>query len=177
MGRKRREALTDLPFAIKLWSEGRLTICDSENNCLRGSRDRCRDYSAAAEACFPRPRLLMLTIRKEQMAVFRGPAVKAFEERMVAHLGRCFPKQCRALSEPELRETIQYGIKAAAKYGIIIERDVCRYIDLMVVLGRDFDRDPKLPWASSILNNRALKDPGYKLERLSKAFKRQVHGG
>lgn len=119
----------------------------------------------------------MLTIRWEQMAVFSASAIKDFEDRVVAHFNRCFPKQCKALSEKELRETIQHGIKGAAKYGVIAERDVCKYIDFMVVFGRDFDRDPKLPWASSVLNNQALNDPTVKIKRLYKRCRTDVHGG
>jgi hypothetical protein len=108
----------------------------------------------------------MLTIRKKQIGAFLESNVKKFEERMIVHLNKFFPTQCKAAGETQLRETIRYGIKGAARYGIIAERDVCKYIDLMVVYGRDFDRDPKLPWASTILNDQTPKDPGLTVDRL-----------
>ncbi len=85
---------------------------------------------------------------------------------MVVHLNKFFPSQCRAAGETQLRETIQYGVKGAAKHGITAERDVCKYIDLVLVYGRDFDRDPNLPWARRILEDQTSQDPSVTVERL-----------
>lgn len=115
----------------------------------------------------------MLTIRKEQMAVFGPLGKKAFEDRMLTHLKKVFPEQSESLGEPKLREIIQYGTQRAAAYRIITERDVCKYIDLMIFYGRDFDKDAKLPWAQSILQNQAIRNPSSKIERLYKAAKKQ----
>lgn len=111
----------------------------------------------------------MLTIRKEQLAVFGPLGKKAFEDRMLEHLNKCFPEQCKALGEPKLRETIQYGTQRAASYLITSERDVCKYIDLMIIYGRDFDKDTNLPWAQAVLQNKNIRDPSAKIERLYKA--------
>jgi len=115
----------------------------------------------------------MLTIRKEQIAVFGPLGKKAFEDRMLAHLKKVFPEQSEALGEPKLRETIQYGTQRAAAYRIISERDVCKYIDLMILYGRDFDKDPAHPWAQTVLQNQAIRNPSSKIERLYKAAKKQ----
>jgi hypothetical protein len=115
----------------------------------------------------------MLTIRKEQLAVFGPLGKKAFEDRVLAHLKKVFPEQSESLGEPKLRETIQYGTQRAAAYRITSERDVCKYIDLMVVCGRDFDKDPAHPWAQSILQNESIRNPSSKIERLYKAAKKQ----
>jgi hypothetical protein len=115
----------------------------------------------------------MLTLRKEQIAVFGPLGKKAFEDRMFAHLKKVFPEQSELLGEPKLRETIQYGTQRAAAYRITSERDVCKYIDLMILYGRDFDKDPTLPWAQSVLQNQAIRNPTSKVERLYKAAKIQ----
>jgi hypothetical protein len=115
----------------------------------------------------------MITIRKEQLAVFGPLGKKAFEDRVVTHIKKVFPEQSQSLGEPKLRETIQYGTQRAAAYKIISERDVCKYIDLMILYGRDFDKDPNLPWAQSILQNQAIRNPSSKIERLYKAAKKQ----
>jgi len=103
----------------------------------------------------------MLTIRKQQMAAFERAEIKKFEDRMVIHLKKFFPRQCAALGDFKLRETIRYGIKRAAAYGITAEREVYKYTDLMIVLGRDFDTDQRLPWAGEILRGR--KNPVAKI--------------
>jgi hypothetical protein len=118
-----------------------------------------------------------MRIRSEQMAFFSNASLKTFEDRVLPHLNKCFPAQCAALGEPELRSTIQYGITRAASYGITTEREVCKYIDLMVVFGRDFDRDPTLPWVSAILNGRHWRTPTVKLEHLYQTAKEQLRKG
>jgi hypothetical protein len=110
-----------------------------------------RDKSPRPEAT---PRLGLLTLRQEQMAAFSRIEVEKFEAWMLTHLVQFFPKQCAALKEAELRELIQYGIERARAYEITFERDVAKYIDLMLVFGRHFDIDNRYPWASHILFNR-----------------------
>lgn len=109
----------------------------------------------------------MITIRRKQMAVFVQVEIGKFEDRMVVHLQKFFPKQCKAMGEPQLRETIRYGIKRAAAYGITAERDVYKYVDLMVVFGRDFDTDERFPWSGETL--RTQKNPARKLQALRQA--------
>ena len=115
----------------------------------------------------------MFTIRKEQTAAFGPLGKKAFEDRVVAHLKKVFPAQSEALGEPTVRETIQYGTQRAAAYRITSERDVCKYIDLMIFYGRDFDKDPNHPWAQAVLQNQTLRNPSTKVDRLFKAAKRE----
>lgn len=97
----------------------------------------------------PRPQSGPVTIRKEQFSIFRDVEVQKFENWVASHLKRFFPAHCRQMGEAKLRETIQYGIERAAFHGFRAKRDVCKYIDVMIVLGRDFDRDKA--WAAAIL--------------------------
>ena len=114
----------------------------------------------------------MLTIRPEQLVVLSQPQVKRFEDWMLAHLKKFFPKESEVAGESGLRETIQHGIKQAATYGITTERDVCKYIDLMIVLGRDFDQDEKFPWAGQILKTR--NSPSIKTSVLVETAKKKL---
>lgn len=91
---------------------------------------------------------------------------------MVAHLNDSFTRQAELLGEPKLREVIRHGIKRAAVYGITIERDVCKYVDLMMVWGLDFDQDQKLPWAGQILKTR--NDPTLKTSVLVETAKEKI---
>lgn len=110
-------------------------------------------------------------IRSEQIEGFSESASKSFENRMVVHLNKHFPQNCAALREPGVREAIGAGIQSAAKYGIVSERDVCKYINLMFAFGRDFDIDPKLPWASNILRTRVYKSPSDRMQALYETAK------
>ena len=93
----------------------------------------------------------MLTIRQAQMDAFSRIEVAKFEEWVLAHLQMFFPSRYRAAGEPRLREVIRSGIERAASHDVRAKRDVCKYIDLMVVFGRGFDADPRFPWAREIL--------------------------
>ena len=114
----------------------------------------------------------MLALRAPQMAAFSLAEVQKFEDWMITHIRQFFSKQCAALKEPELRDLIQYGIKRAASHGIVSERDVCKFIDLIIVFGRDFDADKQRPWASQILANR--KTPRSKIRSLYEAAEAQL---
>jgi hypothetical protein len=93
----------------------------------------------------------MLRIRSKQFAAFSHAEVEKFEEWMEVHLKKFFPEQCDSEGEEQLREKIRYGIKRAAVYGITTKRDVCKYIDLSMVLGPNFDVDGQVAWAAEIL--------------------------
>ncbi|MEP6538279.1 MAG: hypothetical protein ABJF23_23275 [Bryobacteraceae bacterium] len=99
---------------------------------------------------------------------------RRFEDAMAEHLNRCFAAQCRQLGEKGVQDEIRYGIKQAAGYGISLERDVCKYIDLMFAFGRDFDRDLKLPWAAQILRDNSFDEATVKVERLFATAKSQT---
>jgi hypothetical protein len=95
----------------------------------------------------------MLTIREKQVAVLSAPQFKRFLDDLARHVGTFFPKRVKALGTEKTEEAIRDGIARAAAYGIKAERDACLYIDLMFSLGRDFDKDPSLPFASEILSD------------------------
>src|ERR1700693_3282565 len=94
----------------------------------------------------------MLTIRAEQMRVFQNAGLKRFEEKMLLHLGRFWPSRCDALGEAAVRRSIYDAVEIARSYGIVIEYDVARYLDLMYAYTFDFDKSPETAWAGEILS-------------------------
>ena len=95
----------------------------------------------------------MLKIRKKQNNVLAKAAVKRFEDRVLVHLKKFWPDECKELTEKGVRESIRTGIENAKKYGIETEYDVARYIDLMYTLSSDFDSNTEISWPSEILND------------------------
>ncbi len=85
---------------------------------------------------------------------------------MERHLRKFFPENCRKLGDVGLLETIRLGVERAASYQISSERDVCKYIDLMLALGPDFDRDPKLPRVARLLGNTSLDSSGARIDEV-----------
>ncbi|MGH9405572.1 MAG: hypothetical protein ACRD3D_07025 [Terriglobia bacterium] len=109
----------------------------------------------------------MFNLRKEQLKVFEAVAAQDFEQRVLVQLGRAFPKECSKIDAVILAETARYGIEKAKSYGISADADVCKFIRVMLVLGRDFDADPRYPWAARTLRDQNLGEPTARVSRLS----------
>lgn len=107
----------------------------------------------------------MFKIRREHIDAFTRVAVQAYEDRIFVHLRKYFPDKFSAMTESELRAFIRHGIRRAANYRIVGQRDVCLYIDLMAEFGKDFDTDTSLPWAAAILKEED-EDPSEKIDRV-----------
>ena len=103
----------------------------------------------------------MLTIRREQMEVLSAYMRQGFEDRMVRHLAQSFPAQFKKLALPTsgdepVRTLIRQGIAKAVGYDITSERDVGRFIEVMVAIDPQFDEPGVLDWARQILRERIL---------------------
>jgi len=109
----------------------------------------------------------MFVMRDEHLRAFDKASGEVFEDRVVEHLRRFFPKKTDELGEQRLRQTIQQGIVSAKRYRITTERGIVKYIDLMFALRFDFDRHAETPWAAPILNDRSLTEAD-KIEGLYK---------
>lgn len=108
------------------------------------------------------PSDLVLTIRREQIRAMAAPQIERFLSRARDHVAEQFPEQHAALSAAELSDAVRHGFERASEYGLESERDLLRYQTLMFFFGRDFDRDPRFPWARQILTG-----PGTPAEKTS----------
>lgn len=93
----------------------------------------------------------MLVVRSSQLHALRHAAWKNFEDEMWDHWSAYFPVDCELMGERSARKAIRYGIERADAAGFTMKGEMCRYIDLSLSLGSDFDKDPLLPWAAEIL--------------------------
>jgi hypothetical protein len=118
----------------------------------------------------------MLTIRKEQFAVFQSNELTKFEEPTYLRLNSLYPAKCQDLGETHLRKLIRYGVQRAASYEITRTEEVRTYIDVMMLLGPDFDKDANYPWAKSLLQDEAVKDAKIKVDRLHQTAIKQLSG-
>jgi hypothetical protein len=96
----------------------------------------------------------VLTIRDAQMAVFDETMRRSFEDRAVAYLSRIRPS---AVPPEGVRPLVWAGIARADGYGMRVERDLIRYLELMVRLGPDFDLREENAWVRGLLGSRALR--------------------
>ncbi len=119
----------------------------------------------------------MLVIRKEQDEALTQVTRVVFEDRMTVHINKHFPTHYEALGEENCRELIRYGIEQAATHDFISERDVCKFIDLMVCCGVQFDTDEQQTWATEILADNSWINAGAKMDALFKAGIGHVKNG
>lgn len=113
-----------------------------------------------------RDRLVLLS---QQMAKLEARERDPFLERLLKEMPEQFPER---FAIPEQgAEWIRYGVQRPQRYGIQAEGDVRTYVSLMMQLGRDFDVDRALPWASRLLHLRL--EPREKLSRLIEAAAEQ----
>jgi hypothetical protein len=99
----------------------------------------------------------MLTIRKEQMAVFEAHFDRQFRAGLLRHVRTDLPTESKAMSDGDVDGMITQAIERGRPYGVTSERDVALFLDLMLLKGRDFDRDPKLRWMGNILKDKDLE--------------------
>ncbi len=108
----------------------------------------------------------MLVIRNEQKAVLENLPRTLFEDQIMQHLNRFYPREYRELGSDQVRVVVQLGIKRAEEHGFGTQRQVGFYVSLMFLLGSDFDRDVQLHWAIAFLAYPLLTDPSQRMERL-----------
>jgi hypothetical protein len=103
----------------------------------------------------------MFLIRREQMAALAAASRERFKAEVIDHLRKHFPRLCAAMGDERVCHTVGDGFERAFAYGIRMERDLCRFVELMFVYGERFDET--LPWAGEILRKRSI-DPAARLD-------------
>lgn len=106
----------------------------------------------------------MWTIRREQMRILAAPFLEKFVHRAVEHVRAHFPAQHAALGDAGVRDAVVHAIERAEAHGLERDEHVLAYLTLVFVFGRDFDRDPALPWASEALASG--KSAAFRMSRL-----------
>ncbi|MGH9631059.1 MAG: hypothetical protein ACRD7E_22355 [Bryobacteraceae bacterium] len=109
-----------------------------------------------------------MQIRRQQTEAFEKAGVRNFEEGMVAHLNKFFPKHGKLLGEDQLRTVIKQGWQNANQHNLTAERSIRMYIELMCLLGSGFDQDPQTPWAADILQGNPMAPQAERIDRLYK---------
>lgn len=110
----------------------------------------------------------MFRVIKDQLSALGLLAKNKFVEDMVEHLYAFTPEHAKSLGPKALQNIVDMGIQRARKHGFTQRGPVQFYIELMFLLGSDFDTDPQLRWASNTLNKPWDRD--YQLRRATELF-------
>tara|TARA_R110002126_G_scaffold6119_2_gene32176 strand:+ start:1906 stop:2268 length:363 start_codon:yes stop_codon:yes gene_type:complete len=95
----------------------------------------------------------MLKIRPEQQTILLEAKRKRFVTRLIAHLRRHWTEDVAAMDDAALGEYVVQERVKAEDYGISIEADVVKYVEVSCLLGPSFDNDSAYPWAKTILRH------------------------
>ena len=112
-----------------------------------------------------------LTIRKAQLDALGTAALRD-------SLGKALREHWPALAERLGEESVGYfaeqAIERCARYGLSERRDHFRYLNVMALLGADFDEEQ--PWAREILEAPKLRGSA-RLDRLVETIQLKAAGG
>ena len=86
----------------------------------------------------------MLTIRSPQLKVLGKVPEEGYAMSVARYLRNRFPQELEGVSDADLGNLVTRGIARASSHGFVSEREVTRYLMLMLFLGPEFDTDPKL---------------------------------
>jgi hypothetical protein len=96
------------------------------------------------------------TIRKEQLAALQAVQERRLVDRAVAYVRRGHPAVCAALEEGSIRASVETALQKRAAYRFDSEETYLAYLDLMYLLGFDFDESPRCEWVRPLLTDFSL---------------------
>src|SRR4029450_1166335 len=105
----------------------------------------------------------MFLIREKQLQVLADVEQARLVQEMVERVRRHLPHHFDALGPERTQRAVEYGIDRARFHGIVSVPGVTAYVQLLFVLGPDFDSDPQLPWVPEILKE---GDENTRIQRL-----------
>jgi hypothetical protein len=95
-----------------------------------------------------------MIIRDSQLQAFKDALQAKAATELVEHCREFAPRLFQAAGESGILQVVGLGLQRARAYGFEDRPQFRFYIDMMLVLGSEFDTDPQFPWAREILQDR-----------------------
>lgn len=106
-----------------------------------------------------------MLIRRRQIDAFdRVPA--GFEFELADHIAHSTPWHAQELGEAGTRHVARLGLERASRYGFTQRATVRLFVEMMFMLGSDFDTDPQFPWLRRLLVDAAVQDEVVRADHL-----------
>jgi hypothetical protein len=99
----------------------------------------------------------MLTIRREQMVALEAHMTMSFREKLLSHVRQEFHEESAKMTDPQVLQMIDEGIRRSRTYAVTSERDVTLFVDLMFAISPRFEDASDMKWAQNILLNPELE--------------------
>ena len=107
----------------------------------------------------------MLVIRAEQICAFESAARGRLEDDAADRLRLHWTSKCESMGTAALYDAVRDGIERATSYGVDFRSGIFRFLNVIFLLGPDFDRGEQGQWARQILSDEALA-PALKIDLL-----------
>jgi hypothetical protein len=109
----------------------------------------------------------MLVIRQGQMHVFDVDSRARFEQGIVLHFLKTYPRECRQAGGPEpVSRLVAAAVERSVAFGFTAKDQVSLFVALRFILGIDFDLDPQVPWAGQMLKSRKIRNPSLRINAI-----------
>ena len=92
-----------------------------------------------------------LKFQRDREEAFRQDAEANFNRRVLLHVRRDLTKPAAGLSDEDVLRRVRECGPRAAKYGLVTEKHLICFVDSSILLGPEFDQDPKLKWVPDLL--------------------------
>jgi hypothetical protein len=87
-----------------------------------------------------------MKIRSSQMDILDAHSMKKYKTKLCRHLRQYDPLLCEAAGAEALEEAVDLGVQRAHECSFTLNGPIRSYLEIMFVLGSDFDRDPQYFW-------------------------------
>lgn len=108
----------------------------------------------------------MLTLRPDQLQSLEQDRILSFELEMSEHARAFSPRHCEILGQSGVRAVVQLAMQRSQRHGFTYRGPIRLFLELVFMLGSDFDTDPLFPWAAEILADRKIPDQMGRADRL-----------
>lgn len=110
----------------------------------------------------------MLQITQAQMDAFEEIQIKRLKDDLIVHFDKYFAEETQHFDGEQLSQFILDGIKEARSFGIEIEKQICVFLNIKVLLKvfEPYNQETH-GWVIDILNNEEMGNPSARLNQLS----------
>ncbi len=100
----------------------------------------------------------MPIIRTSQMFELGASSKERLIQEQVARIDQSLPDVTATMAPGEVEQSVHLAIQKGEQYGLKEWTGICRYLDVMYILGFDFDEDSRYEWAREKLEDQDLSE-------------------
>lgn len=89
---------------------------------------------------------MSIKLNEKMLFFFKEQAVDDYLNRLVTHCQTNYPHLKKIMNSTQLKEVLQGCLSTISQRGFVQEDTTRFYIDLMIILGVDFENDPQYSW-------------------------------